>query len=392
MSMCCRCAVMSSSSSARIVPIRRSCCRASSSRAACECSKTTGAAASPAAVSPLRQPTPESPLSRWLVVCTTTSLPASSSGQADLERASTSRPPLMPPATPAGRASCSSGRWRRRAEGMAPLPLLARASRNRASRGLEPRACAAEERLATRCCCCTLDVLPPRPPPGSGSSSSESSVARSSRGSVNELSSVLPPAPALPLLLRSSLTRYAYRRVLSECSTAQLQGETFAIITVLQLLPTKESFSTCVSLEPRNGVWSSCWSSARMHSLRASRDLLISAPSIRVCRSVSRVSAPRSLPAKSMKDTLPCSFSLPSSWIWLSFSVICRIACEREESTLAPVTPVVRLLSPNSMTSISSWTFSTGCSWRPTMTTFCLAFSRACRSWRLFSKSNNLPQ
>lgn len=63
-----------------------------------------------------------------------------------------------------------------------------------------------------------------------------------------------------------SLTRYAYRNVLSECSTAEPHGETFAIITVRQLLPTKESFSTWVSLEPRNGVWSCCWSNARMHS------------------------------------------------------------------------------------------------------------------------------
>mmetsp|Transcript_70233 Transcript_70233/g.205956 ORF Transcript_70233/g.205956 Transcript_70233/m.205956 type:complete len:229 (-) Transcript_70233:873-1559(-) len=225
-------------------------------------------------------------------------------------------------------------------------------------------------------------------------SSSESSPARSSRGSLNEPSSVSLTAPALPLLLRSSLTRYAYRRVLSECSTAPLVGETFAIITVLQLLPTKESFSTCVSLDPRKGVWSSCWSSARMHSFRASRDLLISAPSMRVCRSwSSEWSAPRSLPARSMKDTLPCSLSRPSSsGRWGSFRLICRIAWEREESTLAPVTPVVRLLSPYSMTSISSCTFSTGCSCKPTMTTLFFAFSRACRSWRLFSKSYSLPQ
>lgn len=44
-------------------------------------------------------------------------------------------------------------------------------------------------------------------------------------------------------------------------------------------LPMNESFSTCVSLEPRNGVWSCSWYSARMHSLSASKLLLISAPS-----------------------------------------------------------------------------------------------------------------
>jgi hypothetical protein len=59
-------------------------------------------------------------------------------------------------------------------------------------------------------------------------------------------------------------------------------GLTLQIMTVLQK-PTKESFSTIVSLLPRKGVCPLPWSKARMHSLRESSDLLISAPSILVC-------------------------------------------------------------------------------------------------------------
>ena len=42
-----------------------------------------------------------------------------------------------------------------------------------------------------------------------------------------------------------------------------------------------------------------------MHSFSASSDLLISAPSIRVWRSLSFTSDARSLPAKSINDSLP---------------------------------------------------------------------------------------
>lgn len=72
-------------------------------------------------------------------------------------------------------------------------------------------------------------------------------------------------------------------------------------IMVVLLLPTKESLRTCVSLEPRKGVCFFSRSSALMHSFSAKSDLLISAPSIFVYLSVFIVSAPRSLPAKSMK-------------------------------------------------------------------------------------------
>lgn len=49
---------------------------------------------------------------------------------------------------------------------------------------------------------------------------------------------------------------------------------------------------------------------------------------------------------------------------------ICRIAWEREESTLAPVMPVVRTLRPNAIISMSSEGESTCFSESPTMFTF----------------------
>lgn len=91
-----------------------------------------------------------------------------------------------------------------------------------------------------------------------------------------------------------------------------------AIIVVL-LLPTKESFSTWVSLDPRNGVCFLSKSKALIHSFRASKDLLISAPSIFVYLSVCIVSAPLSLPAKSMKLIL--LYKRP-----LCFNCICMMA------------------------------------------------------------------
>jgi hypothetical protein len=93
--------------------------------------------------------------------------------------------------------------------------------------------------------------------------------------------------------------------VLSVCSTDVPTGEMLAIITVRASAPMNESLSTAVSLEPRKGTWRASESSALMHSLSASSDLLISAPSMRVCRLLSKVSAPRSLPARSMKLILP---------------------------------------------------------------------------------------
>ena len=68
-------------------------------------------------------------------------------------------------------------------------------------------------------------------------------------------------------------------------------GEIFPIITVLQK-PTKESLRTIVSLLPLKGVWSFPWSRALIHYFNDSKDLFISAPSMRVCLFWSIWSAP----------------------------------------------------------------------------------------------------
>ena len=77
----------------------------------------------------------------------------------------------------------------------------------------------------------------------------------------------------------SKTYRSAYLNVFRVCSHDPSFGEMQEIITVLEF-PTNESRSTSVSLLPRNGICSWSLSSARIHSLRAKRLLLISAPSI----------------------------------------------------------------------------------------------------------------
>lgn len=62
--------------------------------------------------------------------------------------------------------------------------------------------------------------------------------------------------------------------------------------------------------------------------------MLISAPSMRVCRSALEVSAPRSFPARSTKENLPCTLPLARRRIW-------KQAWEREELELANVCPEV---------------------------------------------------
>lgn len=108
----------------------------------------------------------------------------------------------------------------------------------------------------------------------------------------------------------SYFTLSAYLKVFNVFYEDAEDGETLPIMTVLQK-PTKESLRTIVSFDPLKGVWPLPWSKARIHSLRESKDLLIYAPSILVCLSMSIWSAPLSLPAKSMKEIFPCSF-LPS--------------------------------------------------------------------------------
>ena len=171
------------------------------------------------------------------------------------------------------------------------------------------------------------------------------------------------------------------------CSELLAEGLAHANIKVLQF-PTKLSFKTCVSLEPRKGVWRLLRSRARMHSFSANNDLFISAPSIYVCLSTqSIVSAPRSEPARSMNDIFPCSFLEESS-----YKLIYKIAWLRLESSLAPVEPMVRTLFPKSMICINCYTFAIFFSESPQIFTFYLASSRANTCCRSFSKSWSFPQ
>jgi hypothetical protein len=104
-------------------------------------------------------------------------------------------------------------------------------------------------------------------------------------GNINSFSrssNLSPLSIEASLAFLSSFTLSAYLRVLRVFYELALLGAMLPIMTVLQY-PVKESFSTIVSLLPRKGVWFLFWSNARMHSFRARRLLLISAPSIRVC-------------------------------------------------------------------------------------------------------------
>mmetsp|Transcript_8531 Transcript_8531/g.17065 ORF Transcript_8531/g.17065 Transcript_8531/m.17065 type:complete len:333 (-) Transcript_8531:769-1767(-) len=155
-----------------------------------------------------------------------------------------------------------------------------------------------------------------------------------------------------------SFTRSAYRSVFNVCSQELELGEMFAIMTVRAFFPMNESLSTEVNFDPLKGTWPASISSARMHSFSASKLLLISAPSIRVCLSFSYVSAPRSLPARSINESFPTVFigtlSLSPPYLALIFLLFLAamvsslgtrmekvmIECDLEDSSFAPVDPV----------------------------------------------------
>ncbi len=167
--------------------------------------------------------------------------------------------------------------------------------------------------------------------------------------------------------------------MLSVFSEEADEGETLPIITVLQK-PTNESFRTIVNLLPLNGVWPFPWSSALIHYFKDRSDLLIYAPSIRVCLSMSMWSAPLSLPAKSIKEIFPYTF-LPY------LKVICKIAWERDESVLAEFWEVTLSLLPWARNSINSWLEETAASSSPMIFMLFLLSSRNFSSLRLFNKS-----
>lgn len=125
------------------------------------------------------------------------------------------------------------------------------------------------------------------------------------------------------LPLPNSFTRSEYLNVFNVCSHDEKHGETFAIIIVLHF-PIKESLSTYVNLDPLNGVCFYSWSKALIHSFNARRDLLISDESCLVYLFESPTSAPRSLPAKSIKFILPLNF-------WFSLMAISKMAWDLED-------------------------------------------------------------
>lgn len=89
-------------------------------------------------------------------------------------------------------------------------------------------------------------------------------------------------------------------------------------------------------------VWQTCGTinlctnckSPVIATFKASRLLLISAPSRRVCRSALEVSAPLSLPARSMSENFPCIFPFRRRMIW-------NTAWLRDECAFADVCPDV---------------------------------------------------
>ena len=104
-----------------------------------------------------------------------------------------------------------------------------------------------------------------------------------------------------------------------------------AIITIFDWIELmKESLKTMVSLEALNGTCPDLESRALMHSLRANKLLLISAPSSLLYLLFDWQSAALSDPAKSTSKSLPH---------YLPFILMLRlqIACDLDEVSLAAV-------------------------------------------------------
>lgn len=103
----------------------------------------------------------------------------------------------------------------------------------------------------------------------------------------------------------------------------------------------KESLKAKVSLLALNGIWPRPEFIALIHSLRAKRDLLISAPSNLLFLLLLCVSWALSEPAKSQTISLP--LFLPFS----SHTYIIQIACDLEDVSLCIVEWVVLWLNAN---------------------------------------------
>lgn len=143
----------------------------------------------------------------------------------------------------------------------------------------------------------------------------------------------------------SSLTLSAYQRVFRVVSEDLTDGATFPIIKVWQF-PINDSLRTIVSLEPQKGRCCLAESKALIHSLRASKDLLISAPSYLVWVLLVLTSLPRSFPARSINEIWPCFFQLS-----MFLSMTYKMACDLEELSFMPVLPTTLFERPNDISS-----------------------------------------
>ena len=189
-------------------------------------------------------------------------------------------------------------------------------------------------------------------------------------------------------MLDLSFNLSAYLRVFRVWSLALVPGHTQASMIIFTLsLPMKESLKTMVSLDCLKGMctpWEAYvfyWSIALKHSFKASKDLLISAPSCCLSLLLLWVSWALSLPAKSTKSNLPGVF-IPSSW---TFTL--QIAWLLLEVSLALVAWVVLTLFPKLMRSRSSCSDWTNCSLSPWICTFCYLSSISLNCSWLFNKS-----
>ena len=121
------------------------------------------------------------------------------------------------------------------------------------------------------------------------------------------------------------ITLSAYQSELSVFSRWAFVGLILQNITAWHF-PKKQSLRTYVSLLPLKGICLLPASIAHIHSFRARRDLLISAPSLYVYLEDNLTSLPRSLPAKSIKQILLISLRFSAD-----IKEIYKIAWDQEE-------------------------------------------------------------
>ena len=165
-----------------------------------------------------------------------------------------------------------------------------------------------------------------------------------------------------------------------------MAGEILPIITVRHL-PMKESLRTRVSLLPRKGRCFLAKSRALMHSFRANKLLLISAPSYLVLVLVFFTSPPRSLPAKSIKLIFPCFLPVPTF-----LRLISNIAWDLEELSFMPVLPTILDFRPLLINYCRLSILGTIFSLSPTMLTFSFLSTLIAQASLLFRRSYAFPQ